>query len=137
MVDFISLAQQYPRTSVIIFAILISFLISLVNYFFLNKEKMREIKTRQKELQKEMKEHQKAGNSAKMMELNKEMMSHTMEMMRHSMVPMLITIVPIIFLFSFVRGIFAETIIAKSWFWYYLVAAIASSMLFRKIMNLP
>jgi len=137
MVDITSLVQAYPRVSIIVFALLISFLISLVNYFFLDKERMKEIKEKQKKVQEQIKEHQKAGNHDKTLELNKELMSHTGEMLRHSFKPMLITLIPIIFLFGIIKNNYAETTIASTWFWWYLISAIISSMVFRKIFKLP
>src|SRR3990167_8156705 len=117
MVEVISLIQVYPKISIIIIALLVSFFISLINYFVMDKEKLREIKAKQKALQKEMKEHQKAGNTAKMMEMNKELMGHSMEMMKHSFKPMLITFIPIILFFKYVRGIYAETSLGGHWIW--------------------
>jgi len=137
MVDYLIFIQQNPRISIILIALTITFLITLVNYFFLDKEKMREIKERQKELQKQMKEHQKNGNHDKIMELQKELLSSTGEMMKHSMKPMLITLIPMIVLFGFVKSVYAETIIAKTWFWYYLVSAMVGSIVFRKLFRLP
>ncbi|MBS3088293.1 DUF106 domain-containing protein [Candidatus Pacearchaeota archaeon] len=137
MIDYISIINQNPEISIVVISLAITFLITLVNYFFLDKDKVRGIKSRQKELQTQMKEHQRAGNTDKMMELQKELFSSTGEMMKHSLKPMLITMIPILLLFGFVRNIFADTTIASSWFWYYLVSAIAGSMIFRKIFNLP
>lgn len=137
MVDYISLIQQNPRISIILISLAITFLITLVNYFFMDKEKMKGIKARQKEIQQKMKEHQKNGNTDKMKELQKELFSSTGEMMKGSLKPMLITIIPILVLFGFVRTIFTDTIIAKTWFWYYLVSALAGSIIFRKILRLP
>lgn len=125
----------YPRISIIGFALLVSFLISVVNYFVLDKEKMRVIKERQKALQAEMKKHQ--GNPDKLMEINKEFMSHTMDMMRHSFKPMLITFIPIILLFGFMKTSFAETSLASSWLWWYIITSILGSIIFRKLLKLP
>jgi len=133
----LELIPQYPKISIIIFAILISLFISIVNFFILDKDRMREIKKRQKELQAEMKEHQKAGNKDKVMELQKEMFSYVGETFRHSFKPMLITIIPVIIFFSFIRNAYAETALASSWFWWYLGAAIGSSIVFRKVFKLP
>ncbi len=129
--------MQYPHISILIFAVIVSLFTSLVNYFILDKDKMREIKAKQKEVQRQMKEHQKAGNTEKMMELNKQMMEHTMETFRHSLKPMLVTFIPIIIFFGFIRSSFAATEIAKTWFWYYLGGALVSSLIFRKILKLP
>lgn len=137
MVDFLVLIQQSPRVSIILIALAISLLITIINYFFLDKEKLRDIKERQKSVQKQLKEHQKAGNHEKVLELNKELMSHAGEMMRHSLKPMLITLIPILILFSLIRGVYVETSIASSWFWYYLVSAIVGSILFKKVFRLP
>jgi uncharacterized membrane protein (DUF106 family) len=127
--------MAYPRASIITFAALISLFISLINYFVLDKDKVRSMKARQKELNKEMKEHK--DNPAKVMELQKELMSHVGENFKHSFKPMLITIIPVLVAFLWVKGIFAETSIASSWFWYYLISAIAFSMIFRKVFKLP
>ena len=137
MPTFIELINIYPRTGIILMAIAISFLISLVNHFVMDKERMREIKKRQKEIQKEMKEHQKEGNKDKVLELNKEMMSFVGETFKQSFKPMLITIIPIIVFFGFIRNVMSTTEIAGSWFWYYLVAAIVGSIIFKKVFKMP
>ena len=127
--------QSYPRISIILMALLVSFFISLVNYFVLDKEKMREIKSRQKAIQEEMKNHK--DNPQKMMELNKELMSHMCETFKHSFKPMLITLVPMLFIFAFFRKEFLLTEIAKSWLWWYFGVSILSSIIFRKLFKLP
>lgn len=132
IIEFIN-AQ--PRTSIIIISILVSFFISLINFFVLDKEKMRTSRARQKELQQEMKKYK--DNPAKVMEMQKEMMSHVGDSFKHSLKPMLITLIPILLVFSWIRGVFLETTIAKTWFWYYLISAIAGSLVFRKLFKLP
>lgn len=127
--------QSYPKISIILAALIISFFISLVNYFILDKEKMREIKDKQKALQEQMKMHK--DNPQKIMELNKEMFSHTGEMMKHSFKPMLITFIPIILFFGYIKNAFISTEIAKTWFWWYLGASILGSIIFRKLFKLP
>ncbi|MBS3089415.1 DUF106 domain-containing protein [Candidatus Pacearchaeota archaeon] len=131
----LEIIQQYPKASIIIMGLVISFLVQLVNYFVLDKERLREVKAKQKSLQDEIKKHR--DNPQKMMELNKEMMSHSMEMMRHSFKPMLITLVPLLFIFAFMRSEFVATPIAKSWLWYYIGASIVGSIIFRKMLKLP
>jgi uncharacterized membrane protein (DUF106 family) len=130
-------AISYPVTSIIIFAALISLFITIVNFFVLDKDRMREIKQKQKDLQKEMKEHQKAGNTDKMMELQKELLAYIPETFKHSMKPMLITIIPILILFAYIRGLYAATAISSTWFWWYLGTALISSIIFRKLFKLP
>ena len=136
VIEFIqSFAQSSPRIFVIVASVLVSLFVSGVNYFVLNKERMHEIKARQKALQEEMKNHK--DNPQKMMELQKEMFSHMGESFKHSMKPMLITFIPIIIFFPIVRAALVTTAIAGSWFWWYLITSLISSMIFRKLFKLP
>lgn len=136
VIEFIqTFAHSNPRTFVILASILVSLFISGVNYFVLNKERMREIKARQKALQEEMKNHK--NNPQKMMELQKEMFSHMGESLKHSMKPMLITFIPIIIFFPIVRTALLDTAIGGTWFWWYLGASIIASIIFRKLFKLP
>jgi uncharacterized membrane protein (DUF106 family) len=137
MVDFISLLQQYPRISIVLIGLLVSLAITIVNYYLLDKERLREIKVRQKQLQEEMKKHQKDGNTQKVIELQKQLFSDMGETMRHSFKPMLITLIPIFIVFAFLRSTYDSTTIASTWLWYYIAATFAGSLLFRKIFNLP
>ncbi len=131
------LIQSNPKISIVIIGLAISFLISLVNYLVLDKEKMREIKAKQKAIQEKMKAHQKAGEHDKALAVSKDMLAHNMEIMKHSLKPTLITAVPILILFGFIKGVYSETSIASSWFWYYLISAVAGSIIFRKLFKLP
>lgn len=131
----IELIQTYPRSSIVLISLIVSFFISLVNYLILDKDKLREIKRKQKELQIKMKEHK--NNPTKQMELSKEMMSHTGEQLRHSFKPMLITFVPVIVAFWWIKDVFAETTIEGTWFWWYVISAVVFSLLLRKLFKLP
>lgn len=122
-----------PQIGIVFLAGLISLFISSVNYFVMDKEKVRTGKERQKELQKQIKEHK--DNPEKMMKLQKEMMSHMGENFKHSLKPMMITMLPILVVFYWIRDIFSEALVG--WFWYYLVSALIFSMVFRKLFKLP
>lgn len=124
-----------PKIGVIAVAILISLIVTLANYFLMDKRRMKELKERQKHLQEELKKHK--GNQDKEREIGQELMSHALETMKHSFKPMLITLLPVIFIFGWMRKILAGTAIAGTWFWWYLLGAIVSSMVFRKIFKLP
>lgn len=126
--------QTNPKISIILFSIVVSFFITLVNYFVLDRERMRELKHKQKHLQEQMKIHK--DNHEKIAELNNEMMQHAMETMKHSFKPMLITFIPVIIFFGWIRGIFVETAIAKSWIWYYIGFSMVSGITFRKLFKL-
>lgn len=123
----------YPRTSIVLISFLVIFAMTIVTKYFTNQRRMREIKDRQKELNKKSKEHK--HDKDKMMEIQKEIFEGSMEMMKHSMRPMLFTFLPLILIFGWIRGIYTETAIAGSWFWWYFISGIASSIALRKILN--
>lgn len=136
VIEFITtFAHASPKIFVILASVLVSLFISIVNYFVLNKERMREIKQRQKALQDEMKNHK--DNPKKMMELQKELFSHMGESFKHTMKPMLITFIPIIIFFPIVRKALIDTAIGGSWFWWYLGTSLIASLIFRKLFKLP
>lgn len=127
------LIQSYPKTSVIIIALAVTFISMLVTKYLTNQIKMRELKERQTACQKLMKDAK--GDTAKMQKIQQEMMACSMEMMKMSFKPMLITFIPFILIFTFIRGAFASTAISSTWFWYYLGIGLASSFLFRKLLK--
>ncbi|MAE50067.1 hypothetical protein CMI48_04555 [Candidatus Pacearchaeota archaeon] len=131
------LVQANPKLTLLGFAALVTLAITIVNFFMLDKDKLRAIKERQKKLQAEMKEHQKAGNEDKLLELQKELFADTGEMFKHSMKPMLITFLPIIIFFGLIRNLYATTAIAGSWIWWYLLFSLITSMIFRKLFRMP
>ena len=128
-----TLVNAYPLASVITISALVSLFISVVNYFILDKERMREIKEKQKSLQSEIKNQ---PDSQKKMELTNQMLKHSMETMKHSMKPALITMIPLLIIFWFIKGIFDTTSLAGSWIWYYIGSALVFSLLFRKLFKL-
>lgn len=96
--------HAHPFIGIILFSLLISLFITLIIFFFTDREKMRTLKERQKELQRKAKEHQKAGNQDALMEINKQLMLDMPEMMKHNFKPMLITFIPIIIIFSWANA---------------------------------
>ncbi len=137
----VELIQQHPHISILVMGLLVSFFVSLVQHFVLDKEKMREIKARQKAIQQEMKDHK--DNPTKMMELQKEMMTHTMDTLKHSFKPTLITLVPLLLIFAFMNNILSSTSVGGKlfifpvWVWIYIGASIVGSIIFRKLFKLP
>jgi len=93
-----------PFIGIVLFSVIISLFITLIIFFFTDKEKMRALKERQKELQRKAKEHQKNGNQEGLLEINKQMMMEMPEMMKHNLKPMLITFIPIIIIFSWANA---------------------------------
>jgi len=123
-----------PKISIIVLSFLVTLFITIVTYFMTDRERMKEIKTKQKELRKEIKNHR--DNPQKMLELNKQMMEDMPEQMKHSFKPMLVTIVPLLILFSWLRGTFADSTIASTWFWWYLGSSLVFSITLRKMFRL-
>jgi len=131
--NIVEIIQANSKISIILISGLVSLFISLVNYFVLDKEKVKEGRAKQKKLQEEIKQHR--DNPQKMMELNKEMMSHMGNNFKHSFRPMLITLIPILVVFAWIKNVFDGLL--DGWIWWYLVSAIAFSMIFRKVFKLP
>jgi len=130
-----SLIQQHPIPSIIIISLVVAVFISIINYFFTNRTRVKELKEIQKACQIKLKDAK--GDTKKMMEIQQQMMQCSMEMMKHSFKPMLITFIPIILVFAFIRNAYATTTIAKTWIWYYIISSIIFSMILRKLFKLP
>jgi len=124
-----------PIFSIIVVSFVVAIFINLVNYFTMNKERMRELKEIQKACQIKLKDAK--GDMKKINEINAEMMRCSGEMMKHSLKPMMITFIPIIVVFAFIRDVYATTELAKNWIWYYLISSIIFSMILRKVFKLP
>lgn len=131
----VEILTSYPRISVIVIALLVSLFISIIQKYFGNQERMKEIKQKQKSLQEKMKEHQKDGNHDKVMELQKEMFSHMGETFKHSFKPMLITMVPLLILIYWLKDIY-NPILGGWWLAWYIGASLVFSMVWRKVLNL-
>jgi len=123
-----NILTNYPQISIIIIALIVTFLSSLITKHLTDQEHLHNLKKRQKELQEEMKKHK--DNPDKLMKIQSEMLQITGVMMKSSFKPMFVTMIPFLILFYFLRSVYDP--ILPSWFWYYLVAGIVSSMLFRK-----
>jgi len=123
-----------PRSSIIVLAFVVSFVLTIIRYYMTDKEKMKEIKERQRELRKEMKEFK--DNPEKIMEINKQMLEDMPEQLKQSFKPMLVTIIPLLIMFAWLKSTFAETAIASTWIWWYIGASILSSIFFSKIFGL-
>lgn len=128
------LIQTYPKSVIILFSFLVSLVITLVSYYVTDHEKMRSIKDKQKRLREEMKLHK--DNPQKMMEINKQMMEDFPTQMKESFKTSLITLVPILFLFRWLKTVYATTAIASTWIWWYIGFSILSSIILRKMFKL-
>ena len=128
------LIQSNPKISIVALAFLVSIAITLINYFMVDREKMKQIKQKQKQLREEMKKFK--DNPEKMMEINKQMLEDMPEQLKMSFKPMVITLVPLLILFAWLKSTFAVTSIASTWIWWYIGASIVSSIVTRKLFGL-
>lgn len=126
--------QTNPKLSIILISLLVSILITVIRYFTVDKNKMKEIREKQKKLREEMKQYK--NNPEKMMEINKKMLEDFPEQMKQSFKPMIITIIPIIILFGWMKSIYVGTSIASTWIWWYIGASIIFSILLNKIFGM-
>src|SRR4030042_3991285 len=126
------LITSYPRTSVILLSLGVTFLMTLFTKFFTDQTKMKELKERQKELKAKSKEAK--GDEKEIAKISQEMMTISMEMMKHSFKPLLITFVPLLIIFWWARNTFAATSLGGSWIWWYIITSLVVSSIFRKIL---
>ena len=122
-----------PTFSIILIGFAVTFFMTLVTKKFTDQNRMKELKKIQKTCQIKLKE--KKGDIEEQKKIQKEIMGCSMELMKHSFKPMFITIVPLLFLIWWLKGTYEETAIAGTWIWWYIGAAIGSSIILRKIMD--
>ncbi|MEK6819801.1 MAG: EMC3/TMCO1 family protein [Nanoarchaeota archaeon] len=124
---------SYPKESVVLVSILVTLIMTLIAKYFTNQDRMRELKTVQKTCQIKLKENK--NDAKKMAEIQKQMLECNMEMMKHSMKPLLFAFIPLILLIGWLKGVYVETEIAKSWLWWYIGSGVLSSLIFRRLLN--
>lgn len=129
--DLILLMQKYPKESLILIAILLSFVTLMITKFVTDQKKMKELREKQKELRKKSKEF--SHDVKKMMEINKELMEMSMEMMKHSFKPLLLTFIPLLVFFWWLKTTFEAVL--PGWIWYYIIVSVISSLILRKLLD--
>lgn len=134
MVDINSIIISYPKPSILVISFLVTLFITIISHYFTDKELMKGIKEKQKRLKEEMKTHK--DNPQKMMEINKQMMEDFPTQMKQSMKISLITIIPLLFLFQWLRSMFAQTAIVTNWIWWYILSSLIFSLILRKMFKL-
>jgi len=122
-----------PTLSIILIGFLVTLIMTLITKKFTNQTRMKELKDIQKACQIRLKD--KKGDLEEQKKIQKEIMECSMELMKHSFKPMLITFIPLILLIFWLREAYMETVIAGTWIWWYIGAAIGSSIILRKILN--
>lgn len=132
--DTVALIQANPKIAIVILSFIVTLITTIITLLITDRKLMKEIKEKQKALKEEMKKYR--DNPAKMMEINKKMMEDFPKQMKQSLKLMVITIVPIIIFFNWLRSIYAETTLASSWIWWYIISSIIFSIILRKVFKL-
>ena len=127
-----TIIQANPTVSILLFSFLVTVFITIISYYFTDRNLMKEIKERQKALKEEMKKYK--DNPSKMMELNKQMMADFPKQMKQSLKVSLITIIPMIFLFNWLQKIYAGS--TTHWLATYIISSIVFSIVLRKLFKL-
>jgi uncharacterized membrane protein (DUF106 family) len=120
-----------PKLSIIILGLLVTLVMTLITKKVTDQNRMRELKEIQKKCQIKLKDAK--GDVKKQAEIQKEIMQCSMELMKHSFKPTLITMIPVLILIWWVRSIYSA--VFPGWIWWYLISAMAASLIFRKIFN--
>lgn len=120
-----------PKVTIILISVLVTLFMTLITKYTTNQNRMKELKKIQKACQIKLKDSK--GDMKKQQEIQKEMMDCSMELMKHSFKPMLITFIPLLILIWWVRGVY--TGVLSGWIWYYILASVVSSLIFRKVFN--
>ena len=132
--DATVLIQSNPKVAIVILSLLVTLVLTVVNYFVTDKELMKNIKAKQKTIREEMKQYK--HDAQKMMELNKKMMEDFPAQMKQSFKMMIITFIPIVIFYSWIRSVFATTTLASGWIWWYIISSIVFSIILRKAFKL-
>ena len=116
-----------PKISIIILAVLVTFIMTLITKYFTDQNRLKELKEIQKACNIKLKENKED------IEAQKKIMECSIELMKHSFKPLLISFIPLIIFFWWIRGVYAPVL--SSWLWWYIGAGIISSPIIRKILK--
>jgi uncharacterized membrane protein (DUF106 family) len=130
--ELMSLITNYPVYSIIVLSAIVTLISTLVTKWLTNQDHLRSLKERQKQIQKDLKKC-KPGDKI-FEELQSEMLQITMTMMKSSFKPLLITFIPFLLLLGWIRNTYEP--ILPGWIWYYIIASVAASLVYRKLFKM-
>ena len=125
------LMVSYPKPSIMIVAFLVTLVMTIITKKITNQNRIKELRDIQKACQIKLKDSK--GDSQKQGEIQKQIMDCSLELMKHSFKPTLITFIPLLLFFVWIRGIYSP--IFSSWIWWYILTAIGSSIILRKLLK--
>lgn len=119
--------SAHPLSGLIVLAFLMTLIITLINKYFTNQDRMKELK----EIQKACNIKLKANREDK--EAQEQLMKCSFELMKHSFKPLLITMIPLLLFFWWLRSFYS--VLLPHWLWWYIGTGIVSSIFLRKTLK--
>ncbi len=135
MYHLVQLMTEYPKSSIIIFSLIVSLISTVVTKYTTDQTMLKSIKDRQKELQKELKEKKYSPTDKRYMELQNEILGLTGKMFKSSFKPLFITMIPFLLLIYFLRSVYVP-LMGNSWLWYYIIPSILVGSLYKKLFKI-
>jgi len=122
----------------LILVLIISLLTTVIQKYATDQESIKTLKAEQKQMQKEVQKFK--NDPQKMMEMNKETLPLMFKIMELSMKGTIFTIIPFILLFRWFMDVFTTMGDPRffgffTWFWFYLIFVMISSIVLRKWMK--
>ena len=137
----------YPSyVEVLIITVLMSLSSVLITKFLGDQRAVKNLKAEMKSINDRIKKAQKAGNTKEVSSLSSELMKLSGRQFQLNMKPMMITMVMFLGVFWFViRAFYSEMVVNSpfnipfigsnlGWFYWYLLVAIPTGLLFRKLL---
>ncbi|MBM3247174.1 DUF106 domain-containing protein [Candidatus Pacearchaeota archaeon] len=126
--------QSNPKLGILVLSLIATVVLTVITYFFTDRNLMKSIKEKQKKLREEMKLYR--DDAQKMMEINKKMMEDFPVQMKQSFKIMIITLLPVLVFFNWLRNVLSTTTLADSWVWWYIISSIVFSIVLRKVFKI-
>ncbi len=122
----------------LIIVVIISFIMTMIQKFATDQKTLKELKKEQKILSEEMKKYKE--HPEKLMELQKKQFEFIPKTFKLTSRPIIVTAIPLILFIRWFNDYFAAMPDFKffgffSWIWFYILATVIFSSIFRKIFN--
>jgi uncharacterized membrane protein (DUF106 family) len=123
----------------LILFLIISLFMTIIQKFATDQKTLKMLKEEQKEIQKEVQKYKE--NPEKALEINKRNMKLMGDMMSLNMKSSFITMIPLVLLFRWFSDVFTTLGNPKffgfmNWIWFYLIAVLIFSSIWRKLLKM-
>lgn len=126
-----------PLWGLIIVSFILTLITTLVYKLMTDQKAIKSMKDEMKQIRKDMKEFK--SDPEKVMSLQKESMEKSLKQMKMTLKPMIITFIPLIIVFGWLKNTYSELSLSflgiTSWIWVYIIFALISSIILRKILK--